>query len=88
MGSGSAVLVSLPAHALFVPCYLSAFQLIQTSTSVAGMKFDHIAVDIVISNLKKKRDGGVEVGKGLWQLSSLFSVLFGSANFRQRNKTK
>lgn len=54
--SGSAVLVNLPSHAFFVPCYLSAFQLllIQTSSSVAGMEFDPIAVDIVISNLKKK----------------------------------
>lgn len=90
--SGSAVLVSLLAHTLFVPCYLSAFLLllIRTSTSVAGMNFDHIAgyhIGYNDSNLEKKR-GGVRMGKGMWQLSSLSSVLFGSANFRQRNKTK
>lgn len=50
---GSAVLVSLPARSFFVPCfYLSAFQLllIQTSTSIAEVKFDLIAVEIVFSN--------------------------------------
>lgn len=78
--SGSAVLVSLPAHTFFVPCYLSAFQLllIQTSTSVAGMEFDPIAVDTVISNLKKTNKQW-EWEKACSNLSSLFSVLLGSA---------
>lgn len=79
----SAVLVSLPGHSFFVPFfYLSAFQLllIQTSTSVAGVEFDPIPVEIVIPNLKKKKGGeGVTL-----QLCSLFSVLLGSTNLVQR----
>lgn len=78
--SGSAVLVGLPAHTFFVPFYLSAFQLllIQSCTSVAGMEFDPIAVDIVISNFKKTNKQW-EWEKACSNLSSLFSVLLGSA---------